>query len=100
MSGVFHAPVVTNGLYSLDKMASLVSLHPRLVTANGLPFVYDYGTAGFRLKAEYLESIAVRMGILASIRSFFLSRTLLKKGLGYCPAIGVMITASHNMQVR
>lgn len=100
MSGILHTPIVTNGLFSLDKMVSLVSLYPRMVAANGLPFVYDYGTAGFRLKAEYLDSIAVRMGILASIRSFSLSRTLHQKGQDHCPAIGVMITASHNMQVR
>jgi len=44
-----------------------------------------YGTAGFRTRAEKLDHVMFRMGILAAIRSA-------KTGA----VIGVMITASHN----
>ncbi|KAJ1525377.1 hypothetical protein ONE63_010192 [Megalurothrips usitatus] len=45
----------------------------------------DYGTAGFRSKAEHLDHILYRMGILAALRSRVKGAT-----------VGVMITASHN----
>ena len=44
-----------------------------------------YGTAGFRTRAEKLDHVMFRMGILAALRSA-------KTGA----VIGVMITASHN----
>lgn len=47
---------------------------------------YKYGTAGFRMKADLLEGVTFRVGLLSSLRS----RKLDGK------AIGVMITASHN----
>lgn len=47
---------------------------------------YSYGTAGFRGRAETLEAVMFRMGMLASLRS----RAMDGK------AIGVVITASHN----
>jgi phosphoacetylglucosamine mutase len=50
---------------------------------------YNYGTAGFRMKADLLEGISFRVGLLASLRS--------RKRNGQ--AIGVMITASHNPAV-
>ncbi|KAI4488215.1 hypothetical protein M0804_005063 [Polistes exclamans] len=47
----------------------------------------QYGTSGFRTKAEFLEHVLYRMGLLAVLRS--------KK----CnAAIGLMITASHNVE--
>ena len=46
----------------------------------------QYGTAGFRCKAELLDHVMFRMGLLATLRS------QVKGG----QAIGVMITASHN----
>ncbi|XP_055688316.1 phosphoacetylglucosamine mutase isoform X1 [Lutzomyia longipalpis] len=46
----------------------------------------QYGTAGFRTKAENLDYVMYRMGLLATLRS------RLKDGA----VIGVMITASHN----
>ncbi|XP_033106770.1 phosphoacetylglucosamine mutase-like [Anneissia japonica] len=48
---------------------------------------YTYGTAGFRTKADLLDSVMFRCGVLAVLRS--------KKTKS---AIGVMITASHNPQ--
>ncbi|KAF2019594.1 Phosphoacetylglucosamine mutase [Aaosphaeria arxii CBS 175.79] len=48
--------------------------------------VYTYGTAGFRTKADVLDSVLARVGLIASLRS----RALKGKW------IGVMITASHN----
>ena len=45
-----------------------------------------YGTAGFRTKAELLDSTFYRMGMLAVLRS------RAKGGL----AVGLMVTASHN----
>lgn len=49
--------------------------------------VIHYGTAGFRTKAEDLDHILFRMGILAVLRSRKTSS-----------AVGVMITASHNAE--
>lgn len=51
--------------------------------------VYQYGTAGFRMKADLLEGVAFRVGLLAALRSRKMSSQ----------AIGVMITASHNPAV-
>ncbi|KAI9844505.1 MAG: Phosphoacetylglucosamine Mutase [Thelocarpon superellum] len=47
---------------------------------------FQYGTAGFRMKANLLDSVVFRVGLLASLRS--------RKMNGQ--TIGVMITASHN----
>ncbi|KAI1175101.1 phosphoglucomutase/phosphomannomutase domain-containing protein [Nemania sp. FL0916] len=48
--------------------------------------VYKYGTAGFRMKADLLDGVTFRVGLLAALRSRKLNGQ----------AIGVMITASHN----
>lgn len=48
--------------------------------------VFQYGTAGFRMKASLLDSVVFRVGLLAAMRS---------RKLGG-QTIGVMITASHN----
>ncbi|EDW78771.1 uncharacterized protein Dwil_GK12616 [Drosophila willistoni] len=56
-------------------------MYPKLSTEH-----IQYGTAGFRGKAEFLDSVMFRMGVLATLRSRFRSGA----------AIGVMITASHN----
>ncbi|XP_036895293.1 phosphoacetylglucosamine mutase isoform X1 [Sturnira hondurensis] len=50
---------------------------------NGL--ILQYGTAGFRTKAEHLDHVMFRMGLLAVLRSKQMQST-----------IGVMVTASHN----
>ncbi|KAH0364218.1 Phosphoacetylglucosamine mutase, partial [Aureobasidium melanogenum] len=47
---------------------------------------FQYGTAGFRMKAKILDSVVYRVGLLASLRSRKLNGQ----------TIGVMITASHN----
>ncbi|KAM5163165.1 phosphoacetylglucosamine mutase [Mantella aurantiaca] len=47
--------------------------------------ILQYGTAGFRTKAEHLDHVMYRMGVLAVLRS--------KKTKS---VIGVMVTASHN----
>lgn len=46
---------------------------------------FEYGTAGFRCKADLLDEVMYRMGILAVLRSKLLQAS-----------IGVMVTASHN----
>lgn len=58
-------------------------LHPKPA---GL--VLQYGTAGFRTSANYLDHIMFRMGLLATLRSKKTKAT-----------IGVMVTASHNPEV-
>eukprot|EP00966_Prymnesium_polylepis_P077165 1787558-Prymnesium_polylepis.1 len=47
-----------------------------------------YGTAGFRARADILESTFFRMGMLAVVRS------RARDGL----AVGLMVTASHNAE--
>ncbi|ESN95223.1 hypothetical protein HELRODRAFT_86945 [Helobdella robusta] len=54
--------------------------HPKLINQ-----ILEYGTAGFRTKANLLDHVLYRVGILAVLRSKFKKAT-----------IGVMITASHN----
>ncbi|XP_031635018.1 phosphoacetylglucosamine mutase [Contarinia nasturtii] len=56
-------------------------MYPKKVTTN-----IEYGTAGFRTKADKLDYVMYRMGLLATLRS------RVKGG----QTIGVMITASHN----
>eukprot|EP00126_Sphaerothecum_destruens_P007419 Sdes_comp19841_c0_seq2m12056 len=48
--------------------------------------VFSYGTAGFRMNSNLLDSIMFRIGILAALRSKSLQGS----------TIGLMITASHN----
>ncbi|RFU27432.1 hypothetical protein B7463_g8902, partial [Scytalidium lignicola] len=47
---------------------------------------FQYGTAGFRMKANLLDSVVFRVGLVAALRSRKLDSQ----------TIGVMITASHN----
>ncbi|XP_010564049.1 PREDICTED: phosphoacetylglucosamine mutase isoform X1 [Haliaeetus leucocephalus] len=56
------------------------TLHPK---PPGLTL--QYGTAGFRTKAEQLDHVMFRMGLLAVLRSKAVVAT-----------VGVMVTASHN----
>ncbi|XP_068004791.1 phosphoacetylglucosamine mutase isoform X2 [Melanerpes formicivorus] len=56
------------------------ALHPKPA---GLAL--QYGTAGFRARAEQLDHIMFRMGLLAVLRSKAVAST-----------IGIMVTASHN----
>ncbi|KAF2735039.1 Phosphoacetylglucosamine mutase [Polyplosphaeria fusca] len=64
-----------------DPIAEAAAKHP---APEGV--VYTYGTAGFRTKAQVLDSVMTRCGLIAALRS------RLHKGKW----IGVMITASHN----
>jgi len=58
--------------------------HPIVPLGEGK--VYKYGTAGFRMKADLLDGVTFRVGLLSSLRS--------RKLTGQ--TIGVRITASHN----
>lgn len=49
-------------------------------------FHFAYGTAGFRARADLLENVCFRMGVIAALRSVSL----------HGRAVGLMITASHN----
>lgn len=66
---------------SSDKIIAASKKHPK---PSGQ--VYQYGTAGFRMKATLLDSVVFRVGLVAALRS---------RKLGGA-TIGVMITASHN----
>lgn len=64
----------------LQRAAEVSKEHPK-------PDVkFSYGTAGFRMRADHLESVMYRMGLLAVLRS------KAKDG----KVIGVVVTASHN----
>ncbi|KEY68486.1 hypothetical protein S7711_01258 [Stachybotrys chartarum IBT 7711] len=67
-----------------DKFLAASARHP-IVAGH----TYKYGTAGFRMKADLLEGVSFRVGLLSSLRSRKLNGQ----------AIGVMITASHNPAV-
>ncbi|OWK01354.1 PGM3, partial [Cervus elaphus hippelaphus] len=64
----------------LDAVTKQSALHAK---PDGLTL--QYGTAGFRTKAEHLDHVMFRMGLLAVLRSKQTKST-----------IGVMVTASHN----
>ncbi|XP_023610952.1 phosphoacetylglucosamine mutase isoform X4 [Myotis lucifugus] len=64
----------------LDAVTKHSALHAK---PSGL--ILQYGTAGFRTKAEHLDHVMFRMGLLAVLRSKQTKST-----------IGVMVTASHN----
>ncbi|TVY18113.1 Phosphoacetylglucosamine mutase [Lachnellula arida] len=64
-----------------SKILAASSKHPKPVD-----HVFQYGTAGFRMKASLLDSVVFRVGLVAALRS---------RKLGG-QTIGVMITASHN----
>ncbi|KAG7275621.1 hypothetical protein CRUP_021948 [Coryphaenoides rupestris] len=63
-----------------EEVSRKSQLHPKPV---GLDL--QYGTAGFRTKADLLDHVMFRMGLLATLRSRNTQAT-----------IGVMVTASHN----
>lgn len=63
------------------KILESSSKHPKPVDR-----VFQYGTAGFRMKANLLDSVVYRVGLVAALRSRKLNGQ----------AVGVMITASHN----
>ncbi|NXF04919.1 AGM1 mutase, partial [Smithornis capensis] len=63
-----------------EALKNCSALHPKPA---GLSL--QYGTAGFRTKAEQLDHVVFRMGLLAVLRSKAVAAT-----------IGVMVTASHN----
>lgn len=60
-----------------ESIASLLATHPRPTGTKA----YTYGTAGFRMPAELMDPVALRVAIYAGC----MGRT-----------VGVMITASHN----
>lgn len=64
-----------------DKILAASAKHPIVPDRT-----YTYGTAGFRMKADLLDGVSFRVGLLSALRS---------RKLGG-QAIGVMITASHN----
>lgn len=68
----------------------MASQHPIAAASAKFPKpgdqTFQYGTAGFRMKAAILDSVVYRAGLLAALRSRKLNGQI----------IGVMITASHN----
>jgi phosphoacetylglucosamine mutase len=66
---------------STDKIIEASKKHPKPAEN-----AFQYGTAGFRMNANLLDSVVFRVGLVAALRS---------RKLGG-QTIGVMITASHN----
>uniref|UniRef100_V9K8C4 Phosphoacetylglucosamine mutase n=1 Tax=Callorhinchus milii TaxID=7868 RepID=V9K8C4_CALMI len=66
-----------------EEVVKVSGKHPK-----PLGLVLQYGTAGFREKAEQLDHVMFRMGLLAVLRS----------KLSKC-SIGVVVTASHNPEM-
>ncbi|KAK0618088.1 N-acetylglucosamine-phosphate mutase-like protein [Bombardia bombarda] len=67
-----------------EKILAASKRHPIVPLEKGQ--LYTYGTAGFRMRADLLEGVTFRVGLLSALRS--------RKQNSQ--AIGVMITASHN----
>ena len=81
------------GMYGGDSCIAMVNKHPRHQyicevdnVQKNLFFRYRYGTSGFRGNHTTLNSVMVRVGLLATLRSMALCGR----------AVGIMITASHN----
>jgi phosphoacetylglucosamine mutase len=68
-------------IFDQEAIERVVSKYPRVKSAG----VFKYGTAGFRMKEELLDSTCVRMGMLAVLRA-------MRTGV----PVGIMVTASHN----
>jgi phosphoacetylglucosamine mutase len=66
------------------KILEASAKHPIVSLPKGQ--LYKYGTAGFRMKADLLDGVTFRVGLLAALRTRRLSSQ----------TIGIMITASHN----
>ncbi|KJE94494.1 phosphoglucomutase [Capsaspora owczarzaki ATCC 30864] len=66
---------------SLSPVAAASARHPKPETA-----VFEYGTAGFRMKAAIMDPVVFRVGLVAALRSRALGGKI----------VGTMITASHN----
>lgn len=79
-AGISMAQAQTSGLPE-QLITTASEAHPK---PEGLKFTY--GTAGIRTKANILDSVCFRMGLVAALRS---------KSLGG-KNVGVMVTASHN----
>lgn len=67
-----------------ERVSERSNVHPK---PEGL--LQHYGTAGFRANAKHLDHVMFRMGLFAVLRSKNTKAT-----------IGVMVTASHNPEVR
>lgn len=81
-----NRPHVLPPLKNNEEIVRLLRKYPLPVASNSnKPMTFGYGTAGFRYDASLLDSIMVRVGILAAARSSQLKRQ-----------VGVMVTASHN----
>lgn len=72
----------TQNVITMDKIVQLAQTHKKPEDIKG----FQYGTAGFRMKADILDSVMFTTGILAALRSKYLGGK----------TIGIMITASHN----
>ena len=94
----FTAPQIHHGSERINptKLKTLLKNNPiptiqsssssNTTTTTGIPFHYEYGTAGFRYHHTLLPPIMIRMGILSSLRSASINGE----------SVGIMITASHN----
>lgn len=67
-----------------EKIIAASKRHPIVALGEGRQ--YTYGTAGFRMKADILDGVTFRVGLLAALRTRKMSGK----------AIGIMVTASHN----
>lgn len=79
-----NGPHVMPATKSEEELLRLLQRYP-LPLENGKPMRFSYGTAGFRYDASLLDSLMVRVGILAALRSSQTKRQ-----------VGIMVTASHN----
>ncbi len=66
-----------------EEMLSALACSVSSAAANGRKLAY--GTAGFREKAEVLDHVCLRMGMIAALRAAATKQ-----------AVGLMVTASHN----
>lgn len=73
--------------YPIPRLSS--SANTKTNTDTNLYYEYSYGTAGFRCNHQVLESVMLKVGLLAAWMSHSLNGE----------HVGVMVTASHNLEV-
>ena len=80
-------------MFTTEACQAIVKEHPRSQEISEVDkikryvfFKYRYGTSGFRGHHRTLDSVMVRVGLLAALRSLCLNGQ----------AVGIMVTASHN----
>ena len=103
-TGLTMATMKTSSDVDVDSIIELLFQQQPLSSSNGLSY-YNYGTAGFRFKANVMDGLMVRVGILSIILLLKQAEEVVSPTSTTAStttdiittlSTGIMITASHN----